>query len=159
MMLRVTSVSLPAAAFVLAFASVQASQAPVPPDKLPDAPGKAVLTRMCTVCHETDLIVDTPRTVPIWAETLLLMKEFGAEGSDADWKTVADYLITHLAHLAVNKATSDQFAQVFGVSERIAAGVVAYRDTQGGFKTIDDLKKAPGLDAARIDALQPRLIF
>jgi hypothetical protein len=35
----------------------------------------------------------------------------------------------------------------------------AYRDQQGGLKTIDDLKKAPGLDAAKIDALKDRLLF
>lgn len=157
-MLRVTSVSLLTVTLFFALASVQANQAP-PPDKLPDAPGKAVLTRMCTTCHETDVIVDTPRTVPVWVDTVLLMKDFGAEGSDEDWKAVTDYLIVHLAHLDVNKATAGEIGQVFGVSEKIAEGVVAFRDTQGGFKTIDDLKKAPDLDAAKVDALKPRLIF
>ena len=87
------------------------------------------------------------------------MKDFGAEGSDDGWKTVTDYLVVHLAHLEVNKATAGEIAQVFGVNETIAAGVVAYRDQQGGFKTIDDLKKAPNLDGAKVDALKARLIF
>ena len=65
-MLRVTSVSLLAATSFLALASAQANQVPVPPDGLPDAPGKAVLVGVCTACHGTDLIVDTPRTVPVW---------------------------------------------------------------------------------------------
>jgi hypothetical protein len=60
---------------------------------------KAVVVRRCTVCHGTDVIVDTPRTVPVWTDTVLLMKDFGAEGSEEDWKTVADYLMTHLAML------------------------------------------------------------
>jgi len=59
----------------------------------------------------------------------------------------------------VNKATAGEIEQVFGVNETIAAGVVAYRDQQGGFKTIDDLKKAPNLDGAKVDALKARLIF
>jgi competence protein ComEA len=158
-MLRVTSVSLLAVTSFLALASAQTNQAPVPPDGLPDAPGKAVLVGVCTACHGTDLIVDTPRTVPVWTDTLLLMKDLGAEASEENWKTIADYLTTHLAHLDVNKATAGEVALVFGVSEKIAEGVVAYRDKQGGFKTIDDLKKAPDLDARKIDALQPRLIF
>ena len=157
--LRITSVPLLAAASFVALASAQANQAPAPPDELPDAPGKSVLVRMCTLCHETDLIVDTPRTVPVWNDTLALMKEFGAEGSEEDWKTVAAYLTVHLAHLEVNKATAGEVTLVFGVSEKIAEGVVVYRDKQGGFKTIDDLKKAPDLDPRKIDALQPRLIF
>lgn len=136
-----------------------AEPAPVPADGLPNAPGKTVLVGMCTLCHGVDLIVDTPRTVPVWKDTLALMKDIGATGSEEDWKAVADYLTTHLAHLAVNKATAGEIELVFGVDQKIAEGVVAYRDTQGGFKTIDDLKKAPDLDAAKIDALKPRLIF
>ena len=156
---RVSFASLLAASAFLAVASAQTNQAPVPQDGLPDAPGKAVLVRTCTVCHGTDLIVETPRTVPVWAETIALMKSFGAEASEEDWKTVGDYLITHLAHLDVNKATAGEIERVFGVSGTIAEGVVAYRDAQGGFKTIDDLKKAPDLDLAKIDALKARLIF
>ena len=157
--LRITSVPLLAATSFLALVSAQANQTPAPPDPLPDAPGRAVVIRMCTPCHGIDLILDTPRTVPVWNETLDLMKSFGAEGSEANWKTVADYLATHLAHLDVNKATAGEVVLVFGVNEKIADGVVAYRDKQGGFKTIDDLKKAPDLDAAKVDALKARLIF
>ena len=158
--LRVPSASwLAIGAACLALGSARANQASAPADKLPEAPGKAVLMRMCTVCHGTDLITDTSRTAPLWADTLLLMKDFGAEGSEEDWKTVSDYLMAHLAHLDVNKATAVEIEKVFSVNQKVAEGVVAYRDKQGGFKTIDDLKKAPDLDATKIDELKPRLIF
>ena len=158
--LRVPSASwLALAAACLALASAQANQTSAPPDKLPEAPGKAVLVRMCTACHGTDFITDTSRTAPLWVDTLLLMKDFGAEGSEEDWRTVSDYLMTHLAHLEVNKATAVEIEKVFGVNQKVGEGVVAYRDKQGGFKTIDDLKKAPDLDPAKLDALKPRLIF
>ena len=130
-----------------------------PADKLPEAPGKAVLTKMCTSCHGTDVITDAPRTVPSWIDTVLSMKDFGAEGSDEDWKAVTDYIVVNLAHLQVNKSTAAEMAQVLRVSEKAGEEVVAYREKQGGFKTIADLKQAPGLDAALIDTLAPRLIF
>ena len=79
--------------------------------------------------------------------------------TEAEWKTVSDYLVTNLALLEVNKAEAAHVQLVFGVTETVAADVVAYRDQQGGFKTIDDLKKAPGLEAAKIDALKGRLLF
>ena len=155
------SVRLFAAASVttslLALASAPPPQAPA--DKLPEAPGKAVLTTMCTSCHGTDVITDAPRTVPSWVDTVLSMKDFGAQGSDEDWKTVTDYIVVNLAHLEVNKSTAAEMAQVLRVSENVAEGVVAYREKQGGFKAIADLKQAPGLDAATIDMLAPRLIF
>jgi competence protein ComEA len=142
---------------LLAFVSAPAPQATA--DKLPEAPGKAVLTKMCTSCHGTDVITDAPRTVPSWVDTVLSMKDFGAEGSDEDWKAVTDYIVVNLAHLDVNKSTAAEMAQVLRVSETVAEEVVAYREKQGGFKAIADLKQAPGLDAATIDTLAPRLIF
>ena len=155
------SVRLFAAAIVttslLALASAPSPQAPA--DKLPEAPGKAVLTTMCTSCHGTDVITDAPRTVPSWIDTVLSMKDFGAQGSDEDWKAVTDYIVVNLAHLEVNKSTAAEMAQVLRVSENVAEGVVAYREKQGGFKAIADLKQAPGLDAATIDTLASRLIF
>lgn len=128
-------------------------------EALPDAPGKAVVARICTQCHGTEYIVPSERSVQVWRDTIDLMRGYGAEASDEDWKTVTDYIIGNLAHLNVNKAPAEDIGLVFAVNEKIAQGVVAYRDTQGGFKTIDDLKKAPDLDPQKIDALKPRLTF
>jgi competence protein ComEA len=159
-LLRFISIGLCAAASVTTSLLALVSQpAQAPPDKLPDAPGKAVLTAMCTTCHGTDVITDAPRTVPSWVDTILSMKDFGAQGSEDDWKAVTDYILVNVAHLDVNKSTAAEMAPVLRVSEKVAEGVVAYRDKQGGFKTVDDLKQAPDLDAAMIDALAPRLMF
>ena len=158
-MLRLIYGMVPVAVSCVALASAQANQASPPADGLPDAPGKALVVGTCTSCHGADIIVDPPRTVPVWVDTVLAMKDFGAVASDSDFKTITDYLVTHLAHLEVNKAAAGEIALVFGVTEKIAEGVVAYRDMEGGFKTIDDLKKAPDLDAAKVEALKGRLIF
>jgi competence protein ComEA len=40
-----------------------------------------------------------------------------------------------------------------------AALIIQYRDKNGGFKSIEDLKKVPGVDAAKIEARKDRLIF
>jgi competence protein ComEA len=128
-------------------------------DKLPDAPGKATVVGVCTSCHGSDVITDGPRTVAGWIDTALAMKDFGAMATEAEWKTVTDYLVTNLALLEVNKAEAAHFQLVFGVSEAVAKEIVAFRDMQGGFKTIDDLKKAPGVNSPKIDALKERLIF
>jgi competence protein ComEA len=87
------------------------------------------------------------------------MKDFGATATDEQWKTVSDYLVTYLALVEMNKAEAAHLQLVFGIDEAAAKDVIAYRDKQGGFKTSDDLKKAPGLDAAKIDGLKERLIF
>ena len=129
------------------------------PDKLPDAPGKPVVVGVCTSCHDSGLITDAPRTVAGWEDMLYAMKDFGAMATEAEWKTISDYLVTNLALLEVNKAEAAHVQLVFGVSDTVAGEVVAYREKQGGFKTVDDLKKAPGLDAAKVDSLKERLLF
>ena len=45
------------------------------------------------------------------------------------------------------------------VDAATADAVVTYRTEQGGFKTIDDLKKVPGIDGAKIEARKDRLMF
>jgi competence protein ComEA len=150
---------LPSAVICFARATAHAVEAQAPVDKLPEAPGKAEVVRVCTTCHGSDVITDGPRTAEGWVDVVYAMKDFGATATDAEWKTVTDYLVAHLALLEVNKAEAAHVQLVFDVTETVAADVVAYRDTQGGFKTIDDLKKAPGLDAAKIDALKERLLF
>jgi competence protein ComEA len=154
------------AAFVagLSFETAHARGAPPLPRQasepaLPEGAGRAVVEKVCTMCHGLDYLVPSSRTVQVWRDTIDLMRSYGAEATDEQWKTVTDYIIVNLAHLHVNKATAEEIGMIFEVGEQIAQGVVAYRDTQGGFKTIDDLKKAPDLDAAKVDALKPRLIF
>jgi competence protein ComEA len=40
-----------------------------------------------------------------------------------------------------------------------AAAIVQYRDKNGDFHSIEDLKKVPGVDAAKIEAKKDRLLF
>ena len=150
---------LPLLLFGFALSTTHPVSAGAQADKLPEAPGKATVVGVCTSCHDSTVITDGPRTVPGWIDVTLSMKDFGAMATEAEWKTVTDYLIANLALLEVNKAEAAHFQLVFGLGEAAAKDVVAYRDMQSGFKAIDDLKKAPGLDAAKIDALKERLLF
>lgn len=162
-MSRVTITLMVVLAAFLVRTSFEAAHARVAPppaaQALPEGEGKALVEKLCTTCHGLDYIVPSQRTVRVWRETIDLMKGYGAEATDEQWKIITDYIIGNVAYLNVNKADAEEFGMLFGIDEQAAQGVVAYREKQGGFKAIDDLKKAPGLEAARIDALQARLIF
>jgi competence protein ComEA len=155
--LGVLTLLLPAIAICFALSTARAVEAQA--DKLPEAPGKATVVAVCTSCHGSEVMTDAPRTVAGWVDVMFLMKDFGAMATEAEWKTVTDYVVANLALLEVNKAEAAHMQLVFGLSEAAAKDVIAYRDKQGGFKTIDDLKNAPGVDAAKIDALKERLLF
>ena len=68
---RLVTLVLPPALFCFALATTfhgvgAAVAAQAPPDKLPEAPGKATLVGVCTSCHDSVLITDPPRTVAGW---------------------------------------------------------------------------------------------
>ena len=126
---------------------------------LPDAPGKALVERACIVCHGFEYLVPSVRTVSQWRDVLAVMRQYGAQASDEEWKAMTEYIAANIAYLSMNKATAEEIRLVFGVSEKIAQNVVAYRDKEGSFKTIEDLKNVPDLDPKAIDALKARLTF
>ncbi|HXJ40345.1 MAG TPA: helix-hairpin-helix domain-containing protein, partial [Bryobacteraceae bacterium] len=59
----------------------------------------------------------------------------------------------------VNTATASQIAPVLGVSETVAQGVVDYRARHGSFTSLEELKKVPGIEAARLLARHDRIAF
>lgn len=126
-------------------------------ETLPDAPGKAVVEQVCATCHGVDLLVPSSRTAQQWRDTMGAMKTAGAKATDEDWKTIIDYIMGNVAFLNVNKASVDDVRLVFGVPEKVAQAIVAARDAQGGFKSIDDLKQIPDLDPKRVEGLKARL--
>src|SRR5687767_14906795 len=99
--------ALPAAPAVEARASsMQATMA------LPEGPGKAIVERTCTMCHGTEVLLGE-RSVDLWEETLELMKSFGAEATDEEWETIADYVIAQLAIVNINKAEDEEIELLF----------------------------------------------
>ncbi len=70
-----------------------ASASPATPaDALPDGPGKKVVQRMCTSCHDLKTVTSKHATHDEWASTVDLMMSRGADGSDADVEAVVKYL-------------------------------------------------------------------
>ena len=58
-----------------------------------------------------------------------------------------------------NQATAEQFESSLGLSTTEAEAIIDYRKKNGDFKTLDDLKKVPNVDAKKLDAKKDRLAF
>jgi competence protein ComEA len=128
-------------------------------DRFPDAPGKAELLKVCRGCHEAETVFAHAQTAAEWADTLARMAQLGAEGTQEEWRLVERYLDSQLALIVINKAAADEIQRTVDVPEAVAQAVVTYRLEHGNFKSIDDVKKVPGLEAAKVDARSDRLIF
>lgn len=53
----------------------------------------------------------------------------------------------------INKATIEQLESLKGVGESKAQAIIAYRDDQGLFKSVDDLAKVRGISENTVDTL------
>jgi competence protein ComEA len=127
--------------------------------KLPDAPGRAALLKVCSDCHGPESAVAQLKTRQEWSKTLDEMAANGAQGTDEEWDAILAYLDKYFSLILVNKADAKQLAGAMDVSESTAEAIVKYRDEHGRVATIDDLKNVEGLDPARVEALKDRLVF
>ncbi len=124
---------------------------------MPDGPGKDATVRSCGTCHETRRAASVRLTRDGWAAVIDNMMKRGAKVSNEDFPVVLDYLTTHFLGQApqplnVNTAQQIDLESAGGLLRREAAAVVRYREKNGRFKSLDDLKKVPGLDFKKIDS-------
>jgi competence protein ComEA len=128
-------------------------------DRFPDGAGKAELVKVCSGCHDAEIVLATLKSPGEWNETLQNMATQGAEATPEQWKLIERYIDVHFALAMVNKAPADELELALDVTPETAAAIVKYRQDNGPFKTIDDVKKVPGIDAAKLDAAKARVVF
>ena len=128
-------------------------------DRFPEAPGKAELVKVCSGCHEAENVFTYPKTAGEWSETLANMAQLGAEATQQEWRLVEQYLDAQLALIRINDAAAEELQRTLDVPETVAQATVKYRQEHGTFKSMDDLKNVPGLEAAKVDARKDRFIF
>lgn len=163
----------------VAVATAAAQEAAPPPASAPDSsdtdahpdmpagPGKTLILRTCTTCHQVDTVTRQHKDKDGWSATITKMVELGSVATDDEYETIVTYLTanygplspgTH-AKIEVNRATAAQLVSQLGVSDKDAAAIVNFREKNGAFKSIDDLKKVPNIDTKKIDDKKDDLSF
>jgi mono/diheme cytochrome c family protein len=59
---------------------------------LPPGPGHDVMVRVCSGCHAPEVAAQQRLSREAWAETVDLMASRGAQGTDAEFAQIVDYL-------------------------------------------------------------------
>ena len=152
---------------LLAGVTIGASAQAQTPNKsrLPDGPGRAVTERICANCHGPGIFTKRRLDREGWAEVVDDMIRRGAKGEDEDFVLVMDYLVQNFSktpavrRVNVNSAEANELAEVLGLAEDQAVTLVEHRRAKGNFKSIDDLKKVPGIDAQAVEARRDRIDF
>jgi competence protein ComEA len=129
-------------------------------DTLPDGPGKDMLKRVCSGCHGPENVAGLAKTRSDWEALVGNMASTGAQGTDDEFNQIVDYLAAYFPKTVnVNKAAAKDLAAGLWISSKEAEAMVHYREQNGNFKSIDDIAKVPGVDAAKIAAKKKILEF
>jgi competence protein ComEA len=128
-------------------------------DRFPETTGKAALLKVCSNCHTAESVIQTLRTRQEWTDVVDQMSRYGAEASEQEFDQILAYLVKHFSPIRINKATAKDLESTLDIPANAAEAIVAYRAETGDFKTIDDLKSVPGVEAGKMDAQKPRLVF
>jgi competence protein ComEA len=132
--------------------------------QLPEGPGRAETERLCQNCHDLARAVSRRQDRDGWQATLDKMVAFGTRGTDQEFALILDYLSKHfpaeeLPPINVNKATAIELESRLSLRRSQAAALISYRTNNGKFRSIEDLKKVPGVDAEKIEAKKDRIVF
>ena len=132
-----------------------------PQDKFPEGEGKAVVVRMCTMCHDSAGMTSTRNTKDRWETVVMDMVSRGAQGSDSEIDQVIEYLARNFGprKTAVNKAGAKELAAALELSAADADAIVQYREKNGAFKEWQDLSKVTGIDMKKVEKNKDRLEF
>ena len=99
-------------------------------------------------------------TRPQWADKVLEMLQEEPDVKQSERDKIVEYLAKNFpARANVNKDLAKDLEAELEISPESAAAIVQYRKQNGSFKTLDDLKKVPGVDAAKIDAKRAVIDF
>jgi competence protein ComEA len=131
---------------------------------LPDGSGKDLTVQICGKCHSPERVASLHQSRRGWAMTIARMVNMGAGGTDEQLNSILDYLATNFpppppAPININTATPVQLESSLVLLRTEAAAVIQYRKQHGNFKSLDDLRKVPGLDFQKIEKEKSRIVF
>lgn len=132
--------------------------------EFPPGDGREAVMRVCVKCHSPNIILAYGQNRVGWENTITKMARLGAKGTDDDYSDIADYLTANFPPSAiqkvfVNMATDKQLADILEISVDDAKAIIVYRDKIKGFKSIEEMKSVPNVDAKKIDAKKDHLVF
>jgi len=137
-------------------------QSAAPAFVMPAGPGKDTFVSVCSLCHDPTTVVGKFFTKAQWEAKVIEMLQEEPEVTAEERAAIVEYLSTHFkpgAKIYVNVIGAKDLAAALDVSLDNATALVRHRDQNGPFKSLDDLKAMPALDASKLEARKDRLAF
>lgn len=123
----------------------------------PDAP--PAFTSVCGTCHPPDRIVATRRSRDQWQEVIDNMTSRGAKGTDEEFASVMEFLVSHYGRVNVNRGLPDEMVEVLMIDPADAQKIADYRKAHGPFADMDALATVPGIDVGKLKEKRDAIVF
>jgi competence protein ComEA len=113
------------------------------------------------MCHSPDAVIGKQGTRQWWQSKVTEMLQESTDIPESDVDTIVAYLAKNfpIVKINVNKAPAKDLETGLELTSQESEAIVHYREAKGSFKTLDDLKKVPGLDAVKIESKKDRVEF
>jgi competence protein ComEA len=129
---------------------------------LPDGPGKETFVSVCSLCHMPTAPMGKQWTRQQWESKVTEMLQEEPDVTREERAAIVEYLAANFkpgGKIYINLAKAADLETALDISEKDAATLVRYRAENGEFKTIEDLKKVPFLNAAKMESLKDRFVY
>jgi DNA uptake protein ComE-like DNA-binding protein len=134
-------------------------------DLLQDAPGKDMVVKKCTQCHDASQFATQRKSGDDWQQVITQMSSNGLTLTDEEEAIVLDYLTKNLGptsappKINVNKATAGELQKVLDITPAQADAIVKARTGHEPFKDWHGVAAIDGVDAKKIEADKDRMMF
>jgi len=120
--------------------------------------GEEIFLNRCGTCHGTERALVAPRTRKGWEAVTTEMVNNGMQLETGELEPMLTFLTERHGLVNVNAANAEELV-AFGLSKKDGDTIVSYRTDHGPFADFAALRSVPGLDVARLDAVQARVVF
>jgi competence protein ComEA len=130
-----------------------------PGAQLPEAEGRETVIAVCSDCHDVDVVAAQRRSRVEWQEIVQEMAGRSGTASDEDVQAIVRYVVASFGRVNVNRAAERDLVDIVELSASEASAIVEFRMREGEFGSLEDLRKVPGLDFARVQERKDRIVF
>jgi competence protein ComEA len=130
---------------------------------LPDGPGKDVVQSVCSLCHDAaTAVIGKQWTKAQWELKISEMLQEEPDVTADERAAILQYLSTNFrpgGKIYINQSAAKVLETALDISSKAAEAIVRHRDKNGHFKTLEDLKKVPDLDAVKVEGKKDLIVF
>lgn len=119
---------------------------------------QAATVKVCSGCHTMQIVLDTPKDIDAWHDTVQSMLDRGAQATPEELDLIMQYLFENVTTVDVNHADGETLGTVLHAPQSAVDKILSRRAVRP-FKDLSDLENAvPSLDRKLLEA-KKRMIF